>query len=163
MIIITIQKWFHHISLFVLLKSIHFWNCVFHFMKTRSFCWCQLGLAWFGSFFLRMGIKLKITSEIFTPLAGGSKIRKKSSDVFLRAVPLDEWFGKIPNSDWFSTHQQSHYREVPRWEIFKEQELRFGLDLDRLAVLKKKVWFDYEQHLRVFFFMFSRAKKMLNF
>ena len=23
---------------------------------------------------------------------------------------------------------QSHYREVPRWEIFMEQELRFGLD-----------------------------------
>ena len=26
-------------------------------------------------------------------------------------------------------HGQSHYREVPRWEIFMEQELRFGLDL----------------------------------
>ena len=24
---------------------------------------------------------------------------------------------------------QSCYREVPRWEIFMEQELRFGLDL----------------------------------
>ena len=28
---------------------------------------------------------------------------------------------------------QSHYREVPRWEIFMEQELRFGLDLGRMA------------------------------
>ena len=28
---------------------------------------------------------------------------------------------------------QSHYREVPRWEIFIEQELRFGLDLGRMA------------------------------
>ena len=28
---------------------------------------------------------------------------------------------------------QSHYREVPRWEIFMEQELRFGLDLGQMA------------------------------
>ena len=28
---------------------------------------------------------------------------------------------------------QSHYREVPRWEIFMEQELRFGLDSGRMA------------------------------
>ena len=40
---------------------------------------------------------------------------------------------KSPNLD-----RQSHYREVPRWEIFMEQELRFGLDLGQLAVLKKK-------------------------
>ena len=32
--------------------------------------------------------------------------------------------------------EQSHYREVPRWEIFMEQELRFGLDLGQLAVVK---------------------------
>jgi hypothetical protein len=31
------------------------------------------------------------------------------------------------------THIQSHDREVPRWEIFMEQELRFGLDLGRMA------------------------------
>ena len=40
---------------------------------------------------------------------------------------------------------QSHYREVPDWEIFMKQELRFGLDLGRLAVLEKRVWADYEQ------------------
>ena len=28
---------------------------------------------------------------------------------------------------------QSHYREVARWEIFMEQELRFGLDLGRVG------------------------------
>ena len=28
---------------------------------------------------------------------------------------------------------QSHNREVLRWEIFMEQELTFGLDLDRMA------------------------------
>ena len=41
-----------------------------------------------------------------------------------------------------------------------EQELRFGLDLGRLALLKKRVWADYEQLLRVVFFMFSVAKKI---
>ena len=29
--------------------------------------------------------------------------------------------------------RQSHQREVPRWEIFMEQELRFGLDLGRFG------------------------------
>ena len=33
---------------------------------------------------------------------------------------------------------QSHYREVSQWEIFMEQELRFGLDLGLLALMKKK-------------------------
>ena len=28
---------------------------------------------------------------------------------------------------------QSHYREVAWWEIFMEQELRFGLDLGRFG------------------------------
>ena len=32
-----------------------------------------------------------------------------------------------------------------------EQELRFGLDLGRLAVLKKKVWANYEQLLKTSF------------
>ena len=43
-----------------------------------------------------------------------------------------------------------------------EQELRFRLDLGRLAVLKKKVWADYEQLLRVFFHVF-RDKKNVEF
>ena len=55
---------------------------------------------------------------------------------------------------------QSHYREVPRWEIFMEQELRFGLDLSRLAVLKKKVGADYEQLMRVVFSNFCGQKKI---
>ena len=32
---------------------------------------------------------------------------------------------------------QSHYREVPRWDILMEQELRFGLDFGRLVTEKK--------------------------
>jgi hypothetical protein len=39
-----------------------------------------------------------------------------------------------------------------------EQELRFGLDLGQSAVLKKKVWADYEQLLRVFFSCFEEQK-----
>ena len=33
---------------------------------------------------------------------------------------------------------QSHYREDPQWDVFMEQELRFGLNLGQLALLKKK-------------------------
>jgi hypothetical protein len=54
--------------------------------------------------------------------------------------------------------QQSHYREVLRWEIFMEQELSFCLDLEKLAVLRKKglgqLWATFEGG----FFMFSGAK-----
>ena len=49
---------------------------------------------------------------------------------------------------------QSHYRKVPRWEIFIEQELRFGLDLGHLTLLKKIIWTDYEQLLRPVFHVF---------
>ena len=45
-----------------------------------------------------------------------------------RASAVESW----------TTCKQIHYREVPRWEIFMEQELRFGPDLGRLALLKKK-------------------------
>ena len=34
------------IYLIATVKSIHFWNNVCHFMKTKFFSWCQLGLAW---------------------------------------------------------------------------------------------------------------------
>ena len=41
-----------------------------------------------------------------------------------------------------------------------EQELRFGPDLGRLAVLKKRVWDNYEQLLRVVFSCFQRQKNV---
>ena len=44
---------------------------------------------------------------------------------------------------------QSHYREDARWEIFMEQELRFGLDLGQFG------------NFEAGFFMFSRAKKSI--
>ena len=54
---------------------------------------------------------------------------------------------------------QNHYIEVAQGDIFIEQKMRFGLVLGQLAMLKKKLGADYEQLLRVFFFMFSGAKK----
>ena len=59
----------------------------------------------------------------------------------------------------FNPFKQSHYREVAQWEIFMEQELRFGLDLGQLALLKKKhlgrLWLTFEAG----FIKFSWAKK----
>ena len=41
-----------------------------------------------------------------------------------------------------------------------EQELRFGLDLGQLALLKKNIWGDYEQQLfRLVFFQVLLGKK----
>ena len=49
---------------------------------------------------------------------------------------------------------QSHYIEVAQGDIFMEQKMWFGLVLGRLAILKKKVWADYEQLLRTVFSCF---------
>ena len=57
----------------------------------------------------------------------------------------------------------SHYIEVAQGVIFMEQYIRFGLILGQLAIWKKNGGADYEQLLRVVFFMFSVAKKNLNF
>ena len=44
-----------------------------------------------------------------------------------------------------------------------EQELRFGLDLGRLALLKNNnIWADYEQLLKLVFSKFSWAKEKKN-
>ena len=40
-----------------------------------------------------------------------------------------------------------------------EQEMRFGLDLGQLALLKKKIWVDYEQLFRLVFSSFQKIKK----
>ena len=42
--------------------------------------------------------------------------------------------------------RQIHYREVPRWEIFMEQELRFGLDLGQMANFPAYISFDLRNH-----------------
>ena len=49
------------------------------------------------------------------------------------------------NTEKLGHSWQSHYKEVARWEIFMELELRFGLDL------------------RVVFHVFRGKKKILNF
>ena len=49
--VLTCFKEYFNLSLmttFNLLKPIQFWNSVLHFMKTRYFTWCQLGLSWRG-------------------------------------------------------------------------------------------------------------------
>ena len=50
---------------------------------------------------------------------------------------MNEFFGiyflSIFMHKSLSRPTQSHYREVPQWEIFVEQELRFGLDLGWMA------------------------------
>ena len=56
---------------------------------------------------------------------------------------------------------QSHLRDVPWWENFIEQELRFGLDLEQLALMKKKkIWANYEQLSRPGFLCFHGQKKI---
>ena len=58
-----------------------------------------------------------------------------------------------------SQQHKSHYREVPRWEIFMEQELRFELDLGQLALLKKTLEpIMSEQLLRLVFSSFRGQK-----
>ena len=42
-----------------------------------------------------------------------------------------------------------------------EQELRFGLDLGRLAFVKKELRADYQQLLRLFFQVFMSKEKFL--
>ena len=50
------------------------------------------------------------------------------------------------------TQKQSHYIEVAQGDIFMEQKMLFGLVLGRLAIMKKKVWADYEH-----FFFFENV------
>ena len=64
---------------------------------------------------------------------------------------MDNFVVTWPDSFVQAYHNQSQYREVPQWEIFMEQEMRFGLDLGQLRLLKEKKWTDYEQLLRSFF------------
>jgi hypothetical protein len=68
--------------------------------------------------------------------------------------------GQDPDQEAF---QQGHYIEVAQSAIFMEQNMRFGLILGRLAILKKKFWADYDQLLGPFFFIFSLANKMFKF
>ena len=74
------------------------------------------------------------------------------------------YFHKIWLRLAYKPWNQSHYREVPRWEIVMEQELRLLLKLGQLALLKKKkIWANYEQILRPVFhvFMGKKVKKYM--
>ena len=59
-------------------------------------------------------------------------------------------------SKWLN---QSHYREVARWEIsMKKSEIWAGFG--PVGNMKKYIWADYEQLLRVFFSCFQGQKKV---
>ena len=58
---------------------------------------------------------------LFKPM--GSKIVDEIKDAVYTSEPRPFTTGDIVTM--YIAHQ-SHYREVPRWEIFLEQELRFG-------------------------------------
>ena len=62
----------------------------------------------------------------FNPMFG--PYRKLFSMLEDRVV---EWCNKAKSG--MKEENQSHYREVPRWDIFMEQELIFGLDLGRFG------------------------------
>jgi hypothetical protein len=49
------------------------------------------------------------------------------------------------------TSSQSYYIEVAQGAILMEQNMRFGLILGRLAILKKMFWADYEQFFLTLF------------
>ena len=56
------------------------------------------------------------------------------ADTYEKIAPgICEWLCILQWKVEVATYRQSHYREVPRWEIFMEQELRFGLHLGRMA------------------------------
>ena len=54
---------------------------------------------------------------------------------------------------------KSYCIEVSLGDIFMKQKMRFGLVLDRLAILKKGMWADYEQLLRLLFFSYFEGQK----
>ena len=83
----------------------------------------------------------------------GSKNPIKTSKITVQARRKQEGRVGILNDPM----PQSHYRKVPRWVIFMEQEWRFGLDFGLLALLKKKIWADYEQ-----LFSFHGQKEIKN-
>ena len=61
-------------------------------------------------------------------MSDNSTFRLQNSTTFYINLEIDErQFMTLFGFD------QSIYREVPLWEIFMEQELRFGLDLGRFG------------------------------
>ena len=46
---------------------------------------------------------------------------------------INRLFPSVIQGEIYVQWSQGHYREVARWEIFMEQEIRFGLDLGRFG------------------------------
>jgi len=76
----------------------------------------------------------------------------------LATLAVSSWHRRCCNIS-----RQSCYIEVAQGAIFMEQNMRFGLILGRLSILKKKNWANYEQLLRLVFSCFRGQKNMLNF
>ena len=96
----------------------------------------SLGFSFFLSFFQTAFSRHCVTSSVLTMIYFYSADVCRISQRLLYCCaektkkPGNEtlfWTSYIPIST------QSHYREVPRWGIFMEQELRFGLDFGQMA------------------------------
>ena len=60
---------------------------------------------------------------------------------FLKKIRSQSFLYQILWSSFWYKYRQSHYRKVPQWEIFMEQELRFGMHLGRLSYITEKKTF----------------------
>ena len=64
----------------------------------------------------------------------GNPCNENRDPVLRTGVPSNEnRFFPVGIDSQGDSCEQSHYREVAWWEIFMEQELRFGLDLGRFG------------------------------
>ena len=96
--------------------------------KTWIIVWCSITSFWIAG----VQIDLKSETEMY-----------RNWILVIHTSKYEFW------SSWFKFRIK-----VPRWEIFMEQELRFGLDLGRFALLK-----NYEQLFRPFFSSFQGRRK----
>ena len=86
---------------------------------------------------------LKRKVDIGRNISNCIRILVKAWNIEMKLSKIDRlslnilWRKKLGDTDedknWWDRENQSHYREVPRWEIFMEQELRFGMDLGWMA------------------------------
>ena len=81
---------------------------------------CEVPIPYTESYFFKWTLQGKTNSQTFKWTGWFSELDRHSTD-----YPTSPLTGLYPG--------QSHYREVPWWEIFMEQELRYGLDLGQMA------------------------------
>ena len=121
-------------------------------------------------FWIKLSKWLKRKVDIGRKISNCISILVKGWNIEMKWFKIDRltlnilWRKKLGDTDedknWWDRENQSHYREVLRWEIYMEQELRFGLDLGRLAVLKKGSGPIMGNFWAFFFFIFSGEKNI---